>query len=105
MPRIKRAVTTAAVAGGMALAPTVPALAQGPVVTGGLVNVTVTNLLNNDTILSNNNVGVGVAAGVAANVCGVAVNVISTELASGQNVNCTNPGQTERVLITQATGH
>ncbi len=105
MTRTKRALTAAAVSGAVALAPAVPAFAQGPVVTGGLVNVTVSNLLNNNTILSYNNVGVGVAAGVAANVCGVAVDVISTQLASGQNVSCTNPNQTEKVLITQATGH
>lgn len=101
MTRTKRIATAAAAAGAMALAPAIPALAQ-PVVTGGLVNVTVTNLLTNATILSYNNVGIGVAANVAANVCGVAVNVISTELASGQSVSCTNPGQTVGVSIPQA---
>ena len=102
MNRMKRALAATAAGGAMALAPAVPALAQGPVVTGGLVNVTVTNLLNNDTILSYNNVGVGVAAGVAANVCDLAVGVLATQLATGNTVNCTNASQTERVLISQA---
>jgi hypothetical protein len=101
MTRTKRTLAAVAVGGALAAVPVAPALAAGPVVTGGLVDVTVTNLLNNDTILSNNNVGVGVAANVAANVCGIAVNVLATQLASGQNVNCTNPNQTTGVSIIQ----
>jgi hypothetical protein len=44
-----------------------PASAQ-PVVTGGVINITIVDLIDGD-VLSNNNVGVGVAANVAANVC------------------------------------
>jgi hypothetical protein len=66
-------------AGGVALAS--PASAQ-PVFTGGLVNITVTNVLNN------NQVAVQVPIGVAANVCGVSVNVLSALAATGP-VDCT----------------
>jgi hypothetical protein len=58
-----------------------PALAQ-PVFTGGLVNITVTDVLNN------NQVNVQVPIGVAANVCGVAVNVLASEASQGP-VDCT----------------
>jgi len=102
MTRMKRALATAAVGGTLALAPAVPAMAQGPVVTGGLVNVTVTDLLNNDTILSYNNVGVGVAAQVAANVCGVSVGVIASAVGQGAPVNCTNPTGDLGVSIPQS---
>jgi len=78
-----------------------PALAQGPLVTGGLVNVTVTNLLNNDTILNQNNVGIGVAAQVAANVCGVSVGVIASAVGQGAPVDCTNPTGDTGVTIVQ----
>ncbi len=64
--------TAAAILAGAIAAPALPALgspasAAGPLFTGGIVNVTVTNVANN--ILRDANVGLGVAAGVAANVC------------------------------------
>ena len=48
-----------------------PAQAQ-PVVTGGLVNVTITD------VLSHNDVSVQIPIGVAATVCGVQANVLAT---------------------------
>jgi len=101
MTRTKRALASLAVGGAMAAIPAAPALAQGPVVTGGLVNVTVTNLLNNDTILNRNNVGIGVAAQVAANVCGVSVGVIASAVGQNAPVNCTNPTGDTGVTIVQ----
>ena len=47
-----------------------PAAAQ-PVITGGLVNITIFDVLND------NNVNVQVPVGIAANVCGVQANVIA----------------------------
>jgi hypothetical protein len=58
----------------------VPAASAQPVITGGLVNLTVTNVLNNNTVT------VQVPVTAAAAVCGVAVGVISE---IGQNVTCT----------------
>jgi len=101
MTRTKKAIATLATSGTLALVPAIPAMAQGPVVTGGLVNVTVTNLLNNDTILSKNNVGVGVAAQIAANVCGVSVGVLASAVGQNAPVDCTNPTGDTGVSITQ----
>ncbi len=50
-----------------------PAMAQGPVFTGGLVNITVFDVLNNA------DVNVQVPIGIAANVCGVAANVLAQD--------------------------
>ena len=54
-----------------------------PVITGGLVNVVV-----GDVAIANN-LRLGAAIGVAANVCGVAVNVLAQQLPS--TVTCTTP--------------
>src|SRR3954453_10557782 len=99
MTRTKRTLATLATTGTLALAPAVPAMAQGPVVTGGLVNVTVTDVANN--VLSNDNIGVGAALKVAANVCGVGVNVLATQLGTSGPVSCTNTLNGQRVDITQ----
>jgi hypothetical protein len=84
--------TTAALALGAT-----PALAQLNT-SGGLVNVSVqdvsvlNNFLNKDQIAALNNVGVPVTVqvpvGVAANVCGVAANVLAKQKKSGL-ANCT----------------
>jgi hypothetical protein len=87
-----------------ALAVPAAAEAQGPpvVIGGGLVNVQVVDLIDGD-VLSDNNVGVGVAAGVAAQVCGVQaqVGVIARQLARGDDFSCTNDAGTQGVDITQ----
>src|SRR4051812_14742766 len=101
MTRAKRLLATAAVGGAVALAPTVPALAQGPIVTGGLVNVTVADVLNNNTVTVQ--VPVGAALHVAANVCGVAVNVLASQIGSGGPVSCTNSGGSQSVTIGRLT--
>jgi hypothetical protein len=59
--------TTGLLAAGIAA----PSAAAAPVITGGLVNVTVTDVLNNAEI------NVQVPVGVAANVCGVQANVLA----------------------------
>jgi hypothetical protein len=100
MSRIRRAMATAGAAGVLAVAPAVPALAQGPVVTGGLVNVTVTDLLNNNTVTVQ--VPLGVALNLAANVCGVTVNVLASQLGRGP-VSCTNTTSSQSVDIGPVT--
>jgi len=65
----------------------------------GLVNVSV--LDHNGNVLSNNRVGVGVAAQVAANVCGLTVGVLASQIGQGNPVNCTNPLSGQSVMITQ----
>jgi len=68
----------------------------------GLVNVAVIDLIDGD-VLSNNRVGVGVAAGIAASVCGVQaqVGVIAQQLARGAPVSCNNTASGQGVRITQ----
>ena len=88
MTRTKRTLAALATTGTLALAPAVPAMAS-PVVTGGLVNVTLTDIANNTTVTLLNNVNVGVAAQVAANVCGVGVNVLASQLGTSGPVSCT----------------
>ena len=78
--RLAVALTTGVLAAGAAAAPV--ATAQ-PVITGGLVNITITDVLNN------NQVNVQVPIGVAANVCGVAANVLAQGNVS-QPVSCTS---------------
>lgn len=69
--------------GLLAVGVTAPtASAQGPVVTGGLVNITVANVLTGD-ILSDNDVNLGAALNLAANVCDVNVNVLAVQLRDG----------------------
>jgi hypothetical protein len=101
MTRTKHALAALAVGGAMAALPAVPAMAQGPVVTGGLVNVTVTDIANNNTVLSSDNIAVGAALQVAANVCGVTVNVLATQLGQSGPISCTNPTGALGVDITQ----
>jgi hypothetical protein len=59
-----------------------PAEAQ-PTITGGLVNITVTD------VASHNNVNVQVPVNVAAEVCGVSANVLSSATATSP-VSCSS---------------
>ena len=76
-----------------------PAAAQ-PIITGGLVNVTVVDVIDGD-ILSNNNVNIAAALNLAANVCGVNVGVLAQQLRTGQ---ATCETATQAVTIRQITG-
>jgi hypothetical protein len=68
----------------------------------GLVNVAVGDITTGD-ILSNNRVSLGVAANIAANVCGVTaqVGVISEQLARTGSFKCTNNQTLKFVQITR----
>jgi hypothetical protein len=90
MSLVKRAVAGVVVAGALAI-PAAPALAQ-PVVTGGLVNVTIVD------VLSGNEVSLQVPITVAANVCDVSVAVLAEDLRNGP-VDCSNDTQT--ITVTQ----
>jgi hypothetical protein len=76
-----------------------PAASAQPIVTGGVVNITVVDSLNN--VLSNNNVAVGLALGLGANVCDVNVNVLAVQL-SDDEATCTNTVTGQEVTITQS---
>jgi hypothetical protein len=77
---VRRACATLFAAGTLAVMVGAPAASAQPVITGGLVNLTIVNVLNNNTVT------VQVPVTAAAAICGVQVGVIS---ALGQDVTCT----------------
>jgi hypothetical protein len=77
---LRKTCATLFAACGIGVFAAVPAANAQPVITGGLVNLTITNVLNNNTVT------VQVPVSAAAAVCGVQVGVIS---ALGQDVTCT----------------
>jgi hypothetical protein len=82
---VKTRIASVGVAGALLLGgAAAPAQAAGPLVTGGLVNVTLTNVLND------NQVQIAVPIQAAAAICGVTVNLLSAELAptGTQTFNC-----------------
>jgi hypothetical protein len=85
MKRFVRRALVGTVTAGAMLVPAAAASAQ-PVITGGLVNVTIVD------VLSGNQVTAQVPVSVAANICGVAVNVLATDLADGP-VDCSTATQ------------
>ena len=72
---LKKTLASLALSGGLLVGAGTMATpaSSAPLVTGGLVNVTVTDLLNQ------NEVNVQVPIGVAANVCGVNANVLASQ--------------------------
>ena len=95
---IASAAAVLAMAGGVATA--TPAQAA-PVVTGGLVNVTVTDVIDDVTVTVRDvNVSVGAALGIAANVCDTSVNVLARQLKSG-GASCTSTADGQTVNISQ----
>ena len=80
--RLKRVLATLTATVAVAASMAAPASAQ-PLGSGGLVNVTLTNVLNNVTVTLLEDARVGVALNVAANVCGVGVAVLAEQLGSG----------------------
>ena len=83
---MRRILIAATVAAGLVA---VPATAQRTQ-QGGLVNVDVSNVLNNLSIANGslNNNTVQVPVGVAAAVCGVNANVIAKQLQTNPNYSC-----------------
>ena len=79
---MRRILTLISVTALMVALTAMPAMAQ-PLFTGGLVNITITDVLNN------NEVAVQVPIGVAANVCGVQANLLATGNVQ-QPVDCTS---------------
>lgn len=59
-----------------------------PVITGGLVNVTIVDVID-DVTVTIQDINVAAAIGVAANVCDVNVNVIARQLRNG-DTTCTS---------------
>lgn len=89
-----RMIGAAVVAAALAIpVTTTPSSAQVVVGPGGLVNVQVGSIEIIDDVVVRNvlndlTVSVGVAANIAANVCGVNVGVLSSDLARGADFAC-----------------
>ena len=79
------------------VAATAAPASAAPVITGGLVNVTVTDVLHNNTVTILQNVNLGVALNAAANVCGVSVNVLAQQIGQGP-VSCQTATQVARIV-------
>jgi hypothetical protein len=86
------------VSGALAAGIGPPVATAQPVITGGLVNVTITDLLNNNTVTAQ--VPIGAALNLAANVCDVNVNVLANQLRN-EAPTCTNGDRTSMVTISQ----
>ena len=98
MRTVKVAVAAFALALGFTMAPaSLDAQTQA-----GLVNVAIGDISTGD-ILSNNRVGIGVAANVAANVCGVTaqVGVIAQQIARTGGFRCENEQTSRFVQVTK----
>jgi hypothetical protein len=98
---MKKFIATLFLTGALAVGAVAPMATASPVVTGGLVNITVTDVANN--LLRNSNVGVGAALTIAANVCNVPVSVLATQLNTGSST-CTNTANGTTATIRQITG-
>ena len=69
--KVRKLMASVFATGLLAVGAAAPASAQPPVITGGLVNITIVDVLND------NQINVQVPIGVAANVCGVQANVLA----------------------------
>jgi hypothetical protein len=98
MLRTKKLLATLFAAGLMSVGLAAPASAQ-PVITGGLVNITIVDVLTENEV--NVQVPIGVAANIAANVCvgNLQVGVLASQLARGGIVECT--AETGDALVLQ----
>ncbi len=92
---VKRAAAAVMMTGALSAGIALPASAKGPVITGGLVNVTLTNIANN------NQVTVTIPIQAAANICGVSVAVLGDALNNGP-VDCTaSPSQGTDITVSR----
>jgi hypothetical protein len=86
---MRKLVATLFLTGALAVGATAPAASAQPVITGGLVNITVVDVLNNNTVTLDRTVNVALALGIAANVCDVTVGVLAQQLNAG-SATCQN---------------
>jgi hypothetical protein len=97
---MRKLVATLFLTGALAVGATAPAASAQPVITGGLVNITVVDVLNNNTVTLDRTVNVALALGIAANVCDVTVGVLAQQLDTG-SATCQNALDGVTATITQ----
>ena len=88
MKSMKKLLATTFATALMAFGVAAPTAGAQPVISGGLVNIQIVNVLNNNEV--NVQVPIGVAANIAANVCvgELQVGVLASQLAHGGTVEC-----------------
>ena len=98
---MRKFVATLFLTGALAAGSVAPGSAalNGPIVTGGLVNITVVDVLNNVTL--DRVVNVAAAVNIAANVCNVPVSVLSADYAQDLSATCTNTANGVTATINQ----
>ena len=94
MKRIAMGMSSAALALAGSFALSAPAQAQ-PIAVGNLVNVQISNLLNN------NQVAITVPINAAANICGVDIDVLTTALATTGNFTDCDARANQDVTVSQ----
>ena len=87
---MRKLIATLFATGALAVGATASTASAQPVITGGLVNITVTNVLNNVTITLDRTVNVAAAVQIAANVCDVPVTVLANDITQTGSATCTN---------------
>ncbi len=76
----------------LAVGSVAPMATAAPVVTGGLVNITVVDVLNSNTVTLTLDrvVNVAAAINIAANVCDTSVAVLAAQYYPSTGLSCTN---------------
>jgi hypothetical protein len=97
---MRKLIATLMLTAALAVGSTAPAASAAPVITGGLVNVTVTNVLNGNTVIVSRVVNVAAALNIAANVCDVSVGVLAQQLHTGE-ATCSNVNEPASAVINQ----
>jgi hypothetical protein len=95
---MRKFVATLFLTAALAVGAVAPTASAQPVVTGGLVNITVVDVLNDNTVTVT--VPIALALNLAANVCDVTVGVLAQQVARG-DTTCSNADQTATATISR----
>jgi hypothetical protein len=97
---MRRLIATLFLTAALAVGAVAPTASAAPVVTGGLVNITITDIdiLNGSPVTTQ--VALGAALNLAANVCNVPVAVLATQINTG-TATCDSLARDASATITQ----
>ena len=85
----------------LAVGATAPMAGAAPVITGGLVNITVVDVLNHNTVTLDRVVNIAAAINIAANVCDTSVAVLATIYDPNTGLSCTSTIDGGTAVISQ----
>jgi hypothetical protein len=94
---MRKFIATLFLTGALSVGVTAPVAPAAPVITGGLVNITVTNFLNNNTVTLDRVVNVAAAVQIAANVCNIPVTALASDVTQFGTATCSNATQTATI--------